>query len=95
MMQGAWEPLIQKLSCAAARGPIHKDHARRCFYNLHTTYALKPVVYALSPSSIRRVKLSLLMLAMLLHSVTVHVFFTALPISPSPSAAAAFVSHRQ
>jgi len=41
------------------------------------------------------VKLSLLMLAMLLHSVTVHVFFTALPISPSPSAAAAFVSHRQ
>jgi len=52
MMQGAWEPLIQKLS-AAAYGPKYRNHARCCFYNnLHTMYAAKPVVYALSPSSI-------------------------------------------
>ncbi len=51
MMQGAWEPLIQKLS-AAAYGPRHKNHARCYFWNsLHTMYAAKPVGYALSPLS--------------------------------------------
>ena len=96
-MQGAWEPLIQKLSCAAAHAPSHRDHARWRFYNLRTTYALKPVVYALCPSIIGQVQSTLPVLAMLLPSAIVHVPLTALPTLPlaSAAAAAAFVSHGQ
>ncbi len=93
MMQGAWEPLIQKLSAAAAYGPKHKNHARCYFYNLRTTYALKPVVHALSPISIGQVQFTLPMLAMRLHSAIVHVSWTAL--ATSPLASAVLVSHGQ
>ena len=62
-MQAAWEPLIQKLNAAAEYGPKHKDQPRCYFYNLHTTHALKPVVYALSPTSIGQVQFTLPTLA--------------------------------
>lgn len=75
MMQGAWEPLIQKLSAAAADGPKHKNHARCYFYyTLHTMYVAKPAVSALSPSNIGSAQLTLPMATMLLLSAFVLCF---------------------